>query len=219
MLTRLDSSLRNRISELETALQQYELDMKQLQTKLKEVEENYDILNSERTNIIMSRNSSLESFSSEKVLPKVIIVHTDAGVQVDTPDEKKQSLERQVKNLLEQIDVLKSALSAVQSQVKTLNEKHDQYELQLKSFNDQINECKADNSKLEKQLLNKENELIVCKQKMKSSELRLNEMSTSMNKLRGEKAQLENDYAKNRDIEMVRFCVNDLFLLSSIDFY
>ncbi|CAH8862097.1 unnamed protein product [Trichobilharzia szidati] len=198
----IESTLRNRISELETALQQNELDMKQLQTKLEEVEEKYDTLNLEKTNIIMSRNSSLESFPSENLPPKVITVQIDAAVQVETPDEKRQSLERQVKNLLEQIDVLKSALSAVQSQVKTLNEKHDQYELQLKSFNDQINESKADNSKLEKQLLSKENELSVCKQKMKSSELRLNEMLTSLNKLRGEKAQLENDYAINRDNEM-----------------
>ncbi|CAH8604247.1 unnamed protein product [Heterobilharzia americana] len=201
--TSLEMSLRNRIVELESALKQSEFDMKSLQAKLKEAEEKYDLLNLEMPNIMISRNSSLGSVSSP--IPRVtIVVRADAAVQVAISDTKQQSLEREIKNLLVQIDVLKSALSAVQSQVRSLNEQHDQSEQKLNLLSDQLNESTSKYTKLEKEMLDKDNELTIYKQKVKSSESRLNELLTSMTSLRSEKAKLESDYAINRDMEMKR---------------
>ncbi|CAH8596559.1 unnamed protein product [Schistosoma curassoni] len=202
--TLIENSLRKRIVELETVLQQNELDMKCLQEKFKELEDKYDSLNLEMPNIVISRSSSVELIPTRAIPPvSVVLVHEDKSVQVDSFDKKKESLEKEIKSLLEQIEVLKSALSAVQSQVRSLTEQRDQSEQKVNGLNNQLNEFKTNYVKLEKQLLDKTNELTMYKQKVTSAESRLNEMLASMNNLRSEKIKLENDYANNRDSEMI----------------
>ncbi|KAK4468210.1 hypothetical protein MN116_008368 [Schistosoma mekongi] len=100
------------------------------------------------------------------------------------------------------IEVLKSALSAVQSQVRSLIDQRDQSEQKVNILTNQLNEIKENYTKLEKQLHDKDIELTTCKQKMISTESRLNEVLTSMNNLREENCKLEKDYACNRDNEM-----------------
>ncbi|KAH8858032.1 golgin subfamily A member 6 6 [Schistosoma japonicum] len=201
--TLIENSLRSRITELESILQQYELDIKTLQTKLKEMEMKYDLLNHEIPHISISRSSSLES-TLTRTIPStvVVIVHEDKSIQVDLIDKKKQSLEKEIKNSLEQIDVLKSALSAVQSQVRSLIDQRDQSEQKVTILMNQLNEMKENYAKLEKQLHNKDIELTTCKQKMISTESRLNEVLASIKNLREENCRLEKDYASNRDNEM-----------------
>ncbi|VDO56416.1 unnamed protein product [Schistosoma margrebowiei] len=205
--TLIENSLRKRIVELETVLQQNELDMKCLQEKFKELEDKYDSLNLEMPNIVLSRSSSVELIPTRAIPPvSVVLVHEDKFVQVDSFDKKKESLEKEIKGLLEQIEVsfvLKSALSAVQSQVRSLTEQRDQSEQKVNGLNNQLNEFKTNYVKLEKQLLDKTNELTMYKQKVTSAESRFNEMLASMNNLRSEKIKLENDYANNRDSEML----------------
>ncbi|CAI2731468.1 unnamed protein product [Schistosoma spindalis] len=203
--TLVENSLRKRIVELETVLQQNELDMKCLQEKFKELEDKYDSLNLEMPNIVISRSSSVELLPTRAIPPvSVVLVHEDKSVQADSFDRKKESLEKEIKNLLEQIEVLKSALSAVQSQVRSLTEQRDQSEQKVNGLNNQLNEFKTNYVKLEKQLLDKTNELTMYKQKVTSAESRLNEMLASMNNLRSEKLKLEHDYANNRDSEMLQ---------------
>ncbi|CAH8578616.1 unnamed protein product [Schistosoma intercalatum] len=203
--TLIENSLRKRVVELETVLQQNELDMKCLQEKFKELEDKYDSLNLEMPNIVISRSSSVELIPTRAIPPvSVVLVHEDKSVQVDSFDKKKESLEKEIKSLLEQIEVLKSALSAVQSQVRSLTEQRDQSQQKVNGLNNQLNEFKTNYVKLEKQLLDKTNELTMYKQKVTSSESRLNEMLASMNNLRSEKIKLENDYANNRDSEMLQ---------------
>ncbi|CAH8596578.1 unnamed protein product [Schistosoma curassoni] len=130
--TLIENSLRKRIVELETVLQQNELDMKCLQEKFKELEDKYDSLNLEMPNIVISRSSSVELIPTRAIPPvSVVLVHEDKSVQVDSFDKKKESLEKEIKSLLEQIEVLKSALSAVQSQVRSLTEQRDQSEQKI----------------------------------------------------------------------------------------
>lgn len=100
------NSLRKRIVELETVLQQNELDMKCLQEKFKELEDKYDSLNLEMPNIVISRSSSVELIPTRAIPPvSVVLVHEDKSVQVDSFDKKKESLEKEIKSLLEQIEV------------------------------------------------------------------------------------------------------------------
>ncbi|CAH8621363.1 unnamed protein product [Schistosoma rodhaini] len=203
--TAIENSLRGRIVELETVLQQNELDMKCLQEKFKELEDKYDSLNLEMPNIVISRSSSMELLPTRVIPPiAVVLVHEDKSVQVDSFDRKKESLEKERNGLLEQIEVLKSALSAVQSQARSLTEQHDQSERRINELNNQLNEFKTNYMKLEKQLIDKNNELTTFKQKVISSESRFNEIITSMNNLRIEKSQLEHDYRNKHDSEMLQ---------------
>ncbi|XP_018652685.1 hypothetical protein Smp_045600 [Schistosoma mansoni] len=104
--TAIENSLRDRIVELETVLQQNELDMKCLQEKFKELEDKYDSLNLEMPNIVISRSSSMELLPTRAIPPiAVVLVHEDKSVQVDSFDRKKESLEKERNGLLEQIEL------------------------------------------------------------------------------------------------------------------
>ncbi|RTG86807.1 uncharacterized protein DC041_0002599 [Schistosoma bovis] len=194
--TLIENSLRKRILELETVLQQNELDMKCLQEKFKELEDKYDSLNLEMPNIVISRSSSVELIPTRAIPPvSVVLVHEDKSVQVDSFDKKKESLEKEIKSLLEQIEVLKSALSAVQSQVRSLTEQRDQSEQKVNGLNNQLNEFKTNYVRLEKQLLDKTNELTMYKQKLQLKQ-QLDDLSKNKERLEHECDSLRNELAR-----------------------